>query len=762
MSWLVQNSDISGIVDIPKSKSLTIRAIIVASLTDGVSIIKNYLVSDDTEAVIETMLKAGISIEKQGNDLKIKGNTFQKTNEVFHVRSSATALRFLIPIFLVKFNSFKITANDDLLRRPLDAFLTFFDKYKIKYQFIDNVYHIKGKLEPGQYEIEGHVSSQYASGLLLALSTYEKPSNIVIMNRLVSEPYLQMTIDIIKLFSENEIKFIGNLIIIKEGNKYLPKTYFVEGDYSQAAYYLVLSALNKKIKIKGLSKESLQGDQKVLDFLEKMGVSCYWKEKTLLTDIKSFNEAEINLIDNPDLFPPLAVLAAFIPVKTKFINIQNLRFKESDRINAMIQNFAKLGIEYQLGEDFIVIKGTKPNGKKVLDGFNDHRIIMALTILTLISKDDYLIINTQEIVKTYPQFFEDIKLLGGKISMKKIEDLRQDIINIDKQMIELFKKRTHSIMLISDVKKDLNMPIIDSEYEKKQIKIHLDLLGDKSIESQYKEFYSKILDISYQIQKGVPKMALIGKGLTHSISPKLHHIIGRLNDFKYDYELMEINDEKELVEALNLIRTHDYKAYNVTMPYKRMVIKHLDVLTNKAHFSGVVNLVYLKNGLLIGDNVDYDGIAYSFEQMDINLSKYPIYILGTGATARTTATVLDNQGIEYTFVTRNKDTITDLINVIDYQDLKAVKDHIIINTTPVGMYPNEDMPISIEEVRKAVYIFDVIYNPNPTKIVKYAKAGLTGLDMLVSQGIAGYNQVFDKNVIISKKMVEAIKKELNE
>ena len=763
MNWLVRKTKLEGVVKIPSSKSLTLRAIIIASLCDGKSIVESYLKSDDTSATINSLRDAGIVIETHENHLVIYGNTFKKTDKVFNVGSSATALRFLIPIFLVKLKEFKITGNDDLLKRPMDSFFNFFDKYKIDYLLDEDILTIKGDLKAGLYEIDGTVSSQYTSGLYLALATFEEPSNIVINNQLVSKPYLDMTIKMAQFFGISNFNKTGNLIKIGPNNKYISTSYQVEGDYSQAANYLVLGVLGYKIKIEGLSLNSLQGDYAVIDFINILGGKCHWEGKYLQCVPGNLIGAIIDLVDNPDLFPILSVLAVFTSGTTEFINIENLKYKESNRINSITTAFDTIGIEYQMGKDWIKIYGKTPKPNKILNGFNDHRVIMALTILAIASQQTFVIINTEGITKTYPNFFEDIRRLGGNIEMKTIDEIRKDIINIDKQMIDLFKKRSENVMLISQSKKQLDLPIIDKDYEKVQLKTHLDLLADKNIEGYYKDFYAKILDISYSLQEGAPKMGLLGKGLTHSYSSKLHHIIGRLNDYKYDYFLIEIKDEEELKEALNKIRNHEFKAFNVTMPYKQLVIKHLDLITNNVYSSGSVNLVYLKDGKLIGDNVDYDGIVYSLSKININLKNQDIYILGTGGTAQTIAAVFDFQKIKYTYVSRNKHDKSDLNPVIDYDDLKERDNYVIINATPVGMFPNVDnMPINFELVRKANYVFDVIYNPTPTKLVQNASRGLNGLDMFVVQGIQSFNIVFNRNMIISKKTVEAIKEGLNE
>ena len=208
--------------------------------------------------------------------------------------------------------------------------------------------------------------------------------------------------------------------------------------------------------------------------------------------------ARIDVIDNPDLFLIIAILASFIDGETEIINIQNLRHKESDRVKSLTDNFDKLGIKYLLTGNAITIYGNEEKKEiAILDGFNDHRVIMSLVVFALASRQTYLIKNVSFITKSYPNFLNDIINLGGSIEMKTIEKLRENIVDIDKKMIELFKQRREHVLLISDVKKELNLPIVDKEYEAKQIKIHLDLLGDKSIENQYIEFYSKVLDFSY-------------------------------------------------------------------------------------------------------------------------------------------------------------------------------------------------------------------------------------------------------------------------
>ena len=405
MNWLVNKSNLSGVVTAPPSKSLTIRAIIAASLVDGTSVIDNFLISDDTVAVIEALKIAGIKIDKFGDKLIIVGNTFTNNEEVFNLRSSATAFRMLIFVFLVKFNSFKITANKDLLNRPFNTIDKFFNKYHIKYYLENNVYYISGELKSGQYEIEGHISSQFASGLTLALSTLQEYSTIIIEDQLVSKPYLEMTLGIINHFSDCSIIMRGNMIIINQEVKYNPSNYLVEGDYSQAAFYLVLAALGYNIKIDGLSKKSLQGDRKIIDFLDSFGVKTIWENGLLKVSHKLLTPARIDVIDNPDLFLIIAILASFIDGETEIINIQNLRHKESDRVKSLTDNFDKLGIKYLLTGNAITIYGNEEKKEiAILDGFNDHRVIMSLVVFALASRQTYLIKNVSFITKSYPNF----------------------------------------------------------------------------------------------------------------------------------------------------------------------------------------------------------------------------------------------------------------------------------------------------------------------------------------------------------------------
>lgn len=765
MNWLISKSKIKGSVDIPSSKSITIRAILAASLASGKSTIYNYLKSDDSEAIIDILTDAGISIKRVGRDLEIIGNTFTKTDKAFNARSSATTLRFLIPVLLVKFKEFKITANNDLLKRPMEPYLEFFETNNIDYKIEDGVYHIKGDITPGQYEIDGTYSSQFVSGLLYALSIYDEPSVLIINNQLASKPYLLMTLNVLEEFGNHYIEYVGNMLRLSEGVKYKNKRYQVENDYSQAAIYLALGVLGFDVKLKGLSKNSIQGDREAIKFIEAFGGKIKQSAEETYGVKSSLEGTEIDLYYHPDLFLILAVLAIFSKGVTTFTNIDNLRHKESDRINSLITNLDILGIDYKLGDNKLEIHGDKPLNNKILDAYNDHRVIMALTVLAIANGGNYLIRNTKGIDKTYPNFKEDLERLGVNIFDSDLNKLREEILETDQKMIDAFKRRATLVQMVSSYKQVNELVTVDKKYEEEQIEKHLEYLDNSELEPFYKKFYKGMLKVSYDLQKETYKMALIGKGISHSYSPRIHEIISDMYEFDYEYDLIEVESVEDLDSILDKIRTKEYDGFNVTMPYKHEIIKYLDFLTVKAAKTNAVNLVYIKNGFLIGDNVDYDGVVYTLKEIKYSLRKAPIYILGAGATAKTVAKALDDLGyVDYVFVSRTPEEKVNYFPIIGYDTFNLLQEEVnIINTTPVGMYPEIDrMPISASAAKRAEIVFDVIYNPAETLLLKTAGKGVNGLDMLVVQALESARTVLPIDLNIVSRIVDKIKEELDE
>lgn len=261
------------------------------------------------------------------------------------------------------------------------------------------------------------------------------------------------------------------------------------------------------------------------------------------------------------------------------------------------------------------------------------------------------------------------------------------------------------------------------------------------------------------------KYGLIGKNISYSLSPKLHNLIAYHSNFQITYDIIDI-DENELKVYLNKIKDGIYNGYNVTIPYKEVVVGYLDEITNKAKSIGSVNTIYVKDNKLIGDNTDYDGfnkllINNKVLKEDIN----SIYILGTGGAAKTVFYVLKEQGYKPVNVTRDVNVKGVFDELISYEDFTKIKEiDLLINCTPVGTYPNYVSPIK-EADQVFNIIIDLIYNPLETKLMKQGKRSINGLDMLIYQAVEaekifnvdnGYSYQIKEDEEVIKSIKEAL------
>lgn len=236
------------------------------------------------------------------------------------------------------------------------------------------------------------------------------------------------------------------------------------------------------------------------------------------------------------------------------------------------------------------------------------------------------------------------------------------------------------------------------------------------------------------------KYALIGRKLSHSYSPIIHQYLFKKNDINATYSLIEI-EENELEKCIVDLKNNLYSGFNVTIPYKEKVIPYCDILTDAAKEIGAVNTIYLKDGKVIGDNTDHSGFAKELDYYNIDVNLKNVYVLGNGGAAKAIAYALKKKGANVIFVSRSG-------NGIGYDELKQIdKYDILINTTPLGMYPNLDASILEEDiVKRANLCIDLIYNPRKTKFLSFAKEGYHSLLMLFFQAIDAEEIWQDKKI----------------
>lgn len=399
-------------VTIPASKSLAHRALICASLHDGVSHIQNLVINKDTEATIRLLKTLGATFDFQGNDVTVHGiHDFSHfTGEVLDCGESGSTLRFLIPVFGLLDQEVTFTGHGRLMERPLTIYEEIFHKQGLLFGKEGNFLRIKGPLKGDKFKIAGNVSSQFVSGLLFSLCLAENASEIEIIPPYESRSYVLMTEDVLSSAGIGGTNDKWYDIFIPGKQKYQSINMRIDGDDSQAAFFACLASIrNVPVTVHDMSKNSSQGDHVIVDLLKEMGMEVIENEDGYTFIPHTLSPKVIDLADCPDLGPALFALATTIQGTTTFINAHRLRLKESDRIECMEEELRKLGCNISSTQDTVTVKGGSPiRSNVVLNGHNDHRIVMALSILVS-STDGSTITDAEAIQKSYPEFFEDLK-----------------------------------------------------------------------------------------------------------------------------------------------------------------------------------------------------------------------------------------------------------------------------------------------------------------------------------------------------------------
>ena len=404
----------SGNILIPPSKSLAHRAIICACLARGKSIISNIDYSVDIRATIEGMRHLGADIQENGNTLFIDGtHTFQYDNNVVDCHESGSTLRFFLPLFSLTGKRATFSGSKRLIERPQNVYEMLFQEQGIDFVRAYPNITIDGRLKPGELTLKGNVSSQFITGLLFALPLLEADSKIHIEPPFESRSYVDLTIQMLKRFQIIVEYEDAYTLAIKGNQQYQPTDVLVEGDYSQLVFWASLGVLNHSVETHGLDLHSLQGDKKTIDIFQSMNAGIKVLDDGYQFCPGTLNGTVIDLNDCPDLGPMLFALATQANGKTTFQNAGRLRIKESDRIEAMETELKKLGCSISSTFDTVTITGpVKLQGNVTLHGHNDHRIVMALSILATIVDEPITIDDAQAISKSYPGFFKDLASCG--------------------------------------------------------------------------------------------------------------------------------------------------------------------------------------------------------------------------------------------------------------------------------------------------------------------------------------------------------------
>lgn len=411
MNLKITPSPLCGEVSIPPSKSAAHRALICAAFGNGESRVEPYCTSKDIKATVSCLKALGCEIEEDSKGYTLKAGKTPETAEFSFSESGSTA-RFLLPVAAALGGEFTATGEGRLPERPMKVLCDLLREQGVEVSSDNLPITLSGKMQGGEFFLPGNISSQYISGLMMAAPLMNGDTLINLTTPPQSVGYIDMTVEAL---GERGVKVeeTDNGWKISGGQGYRAGSLKIEGDWSQAAFFMSAAAIGGDIKIGGLNFASRQGDMAALDVFAAFGADITLENDILHVRKGTLRGIEVNAADIPDMVPAIAATAAFAKGKTVIRSAERLRIKESDRIKTTLAALEAMGIETEELPDGMVIYGGNPKGG-VIDGANDHRIVMAFSVAAAYAEGESRIIGAEAINKSYPEFFEDFKGIGGK------------------------------------------------------------------------------------------------------------------------------------------------------------------------------------------------------------------------------------------------------------------------------------------------------------------------------------------------------------
>jgi len=419
---LKASQQVRGCIKLPGSKSITNRVLLMAALGTGVTKLIDPLRSEDTDQMINALIKLGVSVEEVNNDKKIieiKGaeHNFPNKNTNLFLGNSGTTFRPLTAVLAMMRGDYYLSGIERMHERPIKDLVDALEQMGSSIRYEKNHGYPPITINNNSIEIlkpiqiKGDISSQYLTALLIAGPISNNEFNIEVIGDLISKPYIDITLKLLTKFNIFYNNDNWRLFSLKKDSIYRnPTKIFVEGDASSASYFFAAASLAGSIEIKGINKDSIQGDLKFLDIISKMGSKIEYKSDTIqVSKASNLKGLEIDCIEIPDAAMTLAIMAVFADKPTKLKNIGSWRVKETDRILAMDNELTKMGVEVSTTHDSMTIFPQKQlNDNISIETYNDHRIAMCFSLFCL--KNLNITIQDPNCVnKTYPDYFKDLK-----------------------------------------------------------------------------------------------------------------------------------------------------------------------------------------------------------------------------------------------------------------------------------------------------------------------------------------------------------------
>ena len=416
----IQPGKISGNIDAPTSKSSMQRACAAALLNDGKTIIGNPGRSNDDLAALGVIDNLGAKVLQQStNELVIESKGVKPVSREMNCGESGLGIRMFAPIAALSDQEIIINGTGSLLSRPMDFFDEIFPKLGIEIESNHGKLpiKIKGPLKPVDITIDGSLSSQFLTGLLMAYGKAATKPVTITVNNLKSKPYIDLTLQVMQEFGYSVINHQYESFEIHPVNvpSHQPKNYLVEGDWSGAAFLLVAGAIAGEITIKGLNVFSSQADKAILRALTMSEAVVSIAEDQIVIGPGKLKAFHFDATDCPDLFPPLVALASFCDGTTVIEGVSRLAHKESNRGLTLQEEFGKMGIEITLQDDLMLVKGGTGLKAAIVHSHHDHRIAMACAVAALRAEGETTIEEAEAINKSYPTFYSDLKNLGAVV-----------------------------------------------------------------------------------------------------------------------------------------------------------------------------------------------------------------------------------------------------------------------------------------------------------------------------------------------------------
>ena len=424
MKVTIHPSQLKGTIQAPASKSSMQRACAAALLTKGTTTIYNPGHSNDDKAALEIIQNLGAVIEVDSSGLRIESRGINPISNQISCGESGLSIRMFTPIVALSDKEIAINGSGSLVTRPMDFFDEILPQLGVKIRSNDGKLPmmVQGPLVPANIEVDGSLSSQFITGVLMAYSAAGANDVSIKVNDLKSKPYIDLTLDVMKQFgmSVPENRNYEEFIFHRESTHDSRRTthdYKVEGDWSGAAFLLVAGAIAGSITVRGLNMSSTQADRRIMDAMMSANAAIAMEAKGIQSHPGGLRGFEFDATDCPDLFPPLVALAAYCKGETKIRGVSRLTHKESNRAVTLQDEFDMMGVRIDLEDDSMIIHGGSIVKGADVHSHHDHRIAMACAVAALGANSETVIEEAMAVKKSYPDFYSDLKSLGAHVSL---------------------------------------------------------------------------------------------------------------------------------------------------------------------------------------------------------------------------------------------------------------------------------------------------------------------------------------------------------